>query len=155
MRIVLVTLDTLRADGLEKMPATSAYARRGARFERAYSATSTTQPTHASLLTGLHPWEHGVTDNGEVLHIVIPQGGYTDLDLFGFIADLKEADPDLWGVEVFDDAEAAAAFAVAEGERTDAQAQMITSHHLISLVSGDTIRYQGPFSDFGEEILGS
>ena len=67
VRIVLVTLDTLRADGLEKMPLTAAYARRGARFERAYAATSTTQPTHASLLTGLHPWEHGVTDNGEVL----------------------------------------------------------------------------------------
>ena len=95
------------------------------------------------------------TSNGEVLHIVIPQGGYTDIDLYGFIADLKEADPDLWGVEVFDDAGAATAFAVAEGERTDEQAQMITRHHLISLVSGDTIRYQGPFREFGEEILGS
>ena len=95
------------------------------------------------------------TDNGEVLHIVIPQGGYTDIDLFGFIADLKDADPDLWGVEVFDDPDAASAYAVPEGERTEAQTQLLDRHHLISLVQGDTIRYQGPFSQFGEEILGS
>lgn len=67
VRIVLITLDTLRADGLDAMPATAALAGRGARFEQAFSATSTTQPTHASLLTGLHPWQHGVTDNGQVL----------------------------------------------------------------------------------------
>lgn len=95
------------------------------------------------------------TSNGEVLHIVIPQGGYTDIDLYGFIADLKDADPDLWGIEVFDSAEAAAAYAVAEGERTDEQNQLIDRHHLISLVSGDTIQYQGPFEEFGESILGS
>ncbi|HEX6945840.1 MAG TPA: hypothetical protein VF246_00590 [Acidimicrobiia bacterium] len=95
------------------------------------------------------------TTNGEVLHIVIPQGGYTDVDLFGFIADLKEADPDLWGVEVFDDAAAAEAFAVAEAERTEEQSRLIDQHHLISLVSGDTVVYQGPFEEFGQQILGS
>ncbi len=67
VRIVLVTLDTARAEALEEMPSTAAFAGRGALFERAWSATSTTQPTHASLLTGLHPWQHGVTRNGEVL----------------------------------------------------------------------------------------
>jgi len=66
-RIVLITLDTLRADGLAAMPETAAYARRGMVFESFYAATSTTQPTHASLFTGLHPWQHGVTRNGEVL----------------------------------------------------------------------------------------
>lgn len=77
-RLVLITIDTWRADSLEadlengpgagsNMPATLAFARRGARFTQAYSATSTTQPSHASLLTGLHPWQHGVTRNGEVL----------------------------------------------------------------------------------------
>lgn len=95
------------------------------------------------------------TANGEVLHIVIPQGGYTDLDLYSFVVDLKGADPDLWGAEVFDDPAAATAFAVDEGERTDEQEQLIRRHHLVSLVSGDTIRYQGPFADFGESILGS
>ena len=39
----------------------------GARFEDAYAPTSTTAPTHATLFTGLHPWEHGVPRNGRVL----------------------------------------------------------------------------------------
>jgi len=66
-RIVLITLDTLRADGLEDMPEILARGESGVVFERAYAATSTTQPTHASLFTGLHPWQHGVTRNGQVL----------------------------------------------------------------------------------------
>jgi arylsulfatase A-like enzyme len=69
-RIVLITIDTLRYDGLEsgdassRMPITAALARRGQRFQEAYSASSVTQPTHASLFTGQHPWVHGVPRNG-------------------------------------------------------------------------------------------
>ena len=70
-RIVLVTLDTLRYDCVDgaapSMPRLAAAAQRGANFDRAWAATSSTQPTHASLLTGLHPWQHGVHRNGEVL----------------------------------------------------------------------------------------
>ena len=44
-----------------------ARARRGLAFERFFAATSSTQPTHASLFTGLHPWQHGVTRNGMTL----------------------------------------------------------------------------------------
>ena len=67
-RIVLITLDTLRADRLASaMPRSLAFAEEGRIFERAYAATSTTQPTHASLFTGLHPWQHGVVRNGIVL----------------------------------------------------------------------------------------
>lgn len=95
------------------------------------------------------------TANGEVLHIVVPAGGYTDIDLYNFIADLKRGDPDLWGVEVFDHPDAPGAFGVAEAQRDDDQAQLLRQHHLISLVSGETVRYQGPFSSFGESILGS
>ena len=47
------------------------------------------------------------------------------------------------------------AFATAEGLRTEAQATLVRNHHLVSLVSGDTLRYQGPFASFGESILGS
>lgn len=68
---MLITLDTLRADSVRgeqaEMPAVEALAERGLVFERAYSSTSSTQPTHASLFTGLHPWQHGVTRNGMVL----------------------------------------------------------------------------------------
>jgi hypothetical protein len=73
-RVVLVTLDTLRYDTLwggpgrpSAMPLTLARARRGLAFERFFAATSSTQPTHASLFTGLHPWQHGVTRNGMTL----------------------------------------------------------------------------------------
>jgi len=69
VRIVLITIDTLRADRLtdELMPNTREFAGRGQLFTEFYASTSTTQPTHASLLTGLHPWQHGVTRNGIVL----------------------------------------------------------------------------------------
>jgi arylsulfatase A-like enzyme len=73
-RIVLITLDTLRYDGVfpeagarDAMPRLRARAEAGTRFSRFYAATSVTQPTHATLFTALHPWEHGVTRNGLVL----------------------------------------------------------------------------------------
>jgi arylsulfatase A-like enzyme len=74
VRVVLITLDTLRYDsfaGTENhrtdMPRTRAWAGGAARFDRFYAATSSTQPTHATLFTGLHPWEHGVTSNVSIL----------------------------------------------------------------------------------------
>ena len=47
LRIVVVTFDTLRADGLDarRMPRTHAFSERGLRFERFYAASSATQPT--------------------------------------------------------------------------------------------------------------
>jgi arylsulfatase A-like enzyme len=73
-RIVLVTLDTLRWDAFAgrdgesgSMPELARWAEEGTVFERYYSASSTTQPTHATLFTGLHPWQHGVPCNGAVL----------------------------------------------------------------------------------------
>lgn len=74
VRVVLVTLDTLRYDALvpppggeSAMPLLLERARGGAIFERFYAATSVTQPSHASMFTALHPWEHGVVSNGQVL----------------------------------------------------------------------------------------
>jgi len=70
-RVVLITLDTLRADVFHGeptgMPRTRAWASEALVFEHHYTATSTTQPTHATLLTGLDPWVHGVVRNGIVL----------------------------------------------------------------------------------------
>ncbi len=73
-RIVLITLDTLRYDRLSgtdrwpaDMPETRRFAEGALVFRRHYSATSATQPTHATLLTALHPWQHGVPRNGAVL----------------------------------------------------------------------------------------
>ena len=94
-------------------------------------------------------------DNGETLHIVIPPGAYTEIDLENFIGDLKEADPELWGAEVFDDEDAIQAFVIPENQRTAEQQALVDDHHFVSLINGDTIRFQGPFSEFGEAIIGS
>lgn len=68
-RVVLITLDTLRADRFTEatMPLVWARAKRGVVFEQFYASTSSTQPTHATIFTGLEPWQHGVTLNGAVL----------------------------------------------------------------------------------------
>jgi arylsulfatase A-like enzyme/Flp pilus assembly protein TadD len=69
--IVLITVDTLRADRVgaygwraARTPAIDALAARGVRFDRAYAAAPITLPSHASLLTGLYPPKHGARHNG-------------------------------------------------------------------------------------------
>ena len=94
-------------------------------------------------------------DNGETFHILIPEGAYTDVDLENVIGDLIEDAPELWGAEVFDDQDALEAFVIPEDQRTDEQQALIDEHHFVSLVNGDTIRYQGPFLEFGEFVIGS
>ena len=78
--LVLITLDTTRADHLgcygatrASTPALDALARRGVRFDVALSPAPLTAPAHASLLTGRVPRRHGVRDNaGFVLERGIP-----------------------------------------------------------------------------------
>jgi arylsulfatase A-like enzyme/Tfp pilus assembly protein PilF len=69
--LLLITIDTLRADHLgtqgselKATPRLDRLAREGRQFTRAYSATPITLPSHASILTGLNPPEHGVRHNG-------------------------------------------------------------------------------------------
>jgi arylsulfatase A-like enzyme/tetratricopeptide (TPR) repeat protein len=69
-RIVLVTIDTLRADhvgcyGAEsaETPALDALAAEGVRFETAISPAPLTLPSHATLLTGRDPPRHGIRHN--------------------------------------------------------------------------------------------
>lgn len=95
------------------------------------------------------------SDNGEILYIVIPEGAYTDVDLENFIGDLIESGDGLWGAEVFDDEEAVQAFVIPEDQRTEEQQQLLDEHHFVSLIGGDTLKFQGPFSEFGEYILAS
>ncbi len=68
--VLLVSIDTLRADhlscyGYERptSPHLDALARRGARFERTFSSTSWTLPSHLTMLTGLPVSGHGVCDD--------------------------------------------------------------------------------------------
>lgn len=68
--VLLVTIDTLRRDALGAYgnarvatPWIDRLAAEGVRFERAYAHSVVTLPSHASLLSGLYPQEHGVRDN--------------------------------------------------------------------------------------------
>jgi arylsulfatase len=68
--IVVVTLDTLRADHLgcygyhrDTSPNIDALAAEGVLFERAMAPMATTLPSHVSLFSGVHPHRHGVREN--------------------------------------------------------------------------------------------
>lgn len=66
-----MTLDTTRADRLgcygwdrAVTPVLDGLAARGVRFDAAYASSPMTLPSHATLLTGLEPPEHGLRVNG-------------------------------------------------------------------------------------------
>lgn len=63
--VALITIDTWRADHLsaELTPTIWALAEEGERYDKAYSPMGLTTPAHATMLTGLYPWEHGVEAN--------------------------------------------------------------------------------------------
>ena len=63
--IVLITIDTLRADHVNPKvtPALDRLARESIAFDSAISVGPLTLPGHASLLTGLFPPAHGLRDN--------------------------------------------------------------------------------------------
>ena len=72
--VVLIVVDTLRADALEihggtpgVSPHLAALAERSVVFDRAFTPIGTTNPAHASLFTGLYPKRHGVQWNGDRL----------------------------------------------------------------------------------------
>jgi arylsulfatase A-like enzyme len=65
-RVVLVTIDTLRRDHVST-PFLDSLAARGVLFENAVASVSHTAPSHATMLTGLHPMQHGVRQNGHEL----------------------------------------------------------------------------------------
>jgi choline-sulfatase len=68
--IILISIDTLRADHLPvygydtiETPTIEALARKSVVFEQAFTHAPLTLPAHASLLTGLLPYQHGVRSN--------------------------------------------------------------------------------------------
>lgn len=69
--VILITLDTLRADHLAcygysdvRTPNLDSLARRGVLFEQAATNSPLTLPAHCSILTGMYPTYHGVRING-------------------------------------------------------------------------------------------
>jgi len=72
--ILLITIDTLRADSLEPYGATDTLtpniarlAGEGVVYEAATTPMPLTRPAHASILTGLYPDQHGVLTNHQIL----------------------------------------------------------------------------------------
>jgi arylsulfatase A-like enzyme/Tfp pilus assembly protein PilF len=67
--VLLITVDTLRADALgcdggpARTPNIDALARAGIRFSFAHAQAVVTLPSHASILTGHYPFEHGYREN--------------------------------------------------------------------------------------------
>lgn len=83
--VVLITVDTLRADHLSSYgyhlrtsPTMDKLAEEGVRFARAYTPIPMTGPAHFSMFTGRYPQEHGARINGVSLSdqskwLMIPQ----------------------------------------------------------------------------------
>ena len=89
--IVLITLDTTRADHLgcygwphARTPKLDRLAAGGTRFVSCDASAPLTLPSHASILTGLFPPGHGVRDNGifvlanhfDTVAELLARGGY-------------------------------------------------------------------------------
>jgi len=71
VNVLLITLDTLRADHLScyggrkvSTPNIDGLAARGVRFAQAVAQVPLTTPSHASILTGAYPQVHKLRDNG-------------------------------------------------------------------------------------------
>jgi len=82
--LVFVSLDTVRADHLqpygyprETSPRLAELARDSWLFTRAFAQDTNTLPSHASVLTGRYPPQHGALENG--MPLVAAQGTLTQL----------------------------------------------------------------------------
>jgi len=115
--VVLVTLDTTRADHLggygyagARTPNLDALARDGVLFTQAASAAPLTQPAHSSIMTGMYPTYHGVRINGatalsqeqKTIAEVLSERGYATAAFIGaFVLDGR------WGLnqgfQLYDD----------------------------------------------------
>lgn len=103
--VLLITLDTTRPDRLgcygyapALTPALDALAANGVLFEHALATVPLTTPSHTTILTGLHPPEHGLRINGTktldpsitTLAKVLHQAGYdTGAFIAAFVLDSK------------------------------------------------------------------
>src|SRR5918995_2356508 len=72
--VVLITIDTLRADRIGRglAPALDRLASAGVRFSNARTTVPLTLPAHVSIMTGTPPGVHGIRDNGLVFGEGLP-----------------------------------------------------------------------------------
>ena len=89
--VLLITIDTLRADALGcygnasvETPWIDRLAAGGVRFEQVHAQNVVTLPSHANILSGRYPLDHGVRDNSgfrfpagvETLATILKRAGY-------------------------------------------------------------------------------
>lgn len=142
--VILVTIDTLRADALGfrgntrvKTPFLDSLAARGLVFTHAHAHNVVTLPSHANILTGLYPWQHGVRDNAgftldakhETVAAMLKRAGYATGAFVGaFPLDARFGLDN--GFDVYDDnygkGQAAFDFSIQE-RRADAVLQAATN----------------------------
>src|SRR4029077_4802378 len=116
--IFLITIDTLRADhvhcyGYERIqtPGLDLIAKHGIRFTQAFTPSPITNSSHTSILTGLLPSSHGVSDFGvplganhpTVAELLATRGYHTAAFIGAVILDSKSLAPGLdRGFEFYD-----------------------------------------------------
>jgi len=116
--VFLITIDTLRADhvhcyGYERIqtPALDLLAKDGIRFTQAFTPSPITNSSHTSILTGLLPSSHGVSDFGVPLapthatlaELLAKRGYHTAAFMGAVILDSKSLAPGLnRGFEFYD-----------------------------------------------------
>jgi arylsulfatase A-like enzyme len=94
--LLLITLDNLRLDHLniygysrDTSPSIKALAKEATIFENAFTVSTNSGPSHATILTGLYPIQHGLVDNGQKIHADTPTlAGYlkkNDYETAGFV----------------------------------------------------------------------
>ncbi|MBD3237594.1 MAG: sulfatase-like hydrolase/transferase, partial [Candidatus Eisenbacteria bacterium] len=86
MNVLLITLDTVRRDRLDDYggergvtPHLAAFAREAIAFDDCQASVPVTLPSHATILTGLEPFEHGARNNGTY---VLPEEVTTLAEVF-------------------------------------------------------------------------
>jgi choline-sulfatase len=116
--VFLITIDTLRADHVHcygydriRTPALDLLAEQGIRFTQAFTPSPVTNSSHTSIMTGLLPSSHGVSDFGvplapryPTLAELLKKGGYRTAAFIGaVILDSKNLAPGLdRGFEYYD-----------------------------------------------------
>lgn len=98
LNVVLVSIDTLRADHLGcygyrhiHTPHIDGFAERSVRFEHCFTAVPITLPSHTTMLTGMYPLRHSVRDNGTfslpedvpTLATILRGRGYSTMGVIG------------------------------------------------------------------------
>lgn len=128
------------------------------------TSTTTTTPGSEDTTTTSEPsdevssWEvisRTSDESGETLYILVAPGNYSDISIENFLGDLLESETAVSGVEVFDDRAALDAALKPEEEQTASDLQAIEDHHLVTLVGGREVQFQGPMSDYDDFVIGS